>query len=312
MTRSAASSGVLFLVLSGIGYGVMAPFVRVADSVVPPFTSVALRYALVSLALIAGLALTAQSFGVRPASRRDGVILVMIGLFGAGVSNVLFTLAVLSTTVGNAVFLMSLYTVFTPIMAGMVLREWPAGSQWLAFGVALIGVALLTRFGQAQAGGMVGNLFALVGGLLLSMQYVGTRTVRKYSAATISLYLALGSVACSLPIVLIPGLQDRIIDGLSLDASHATAYTPGLGWLALLAFAATNLSVNLLVSQGFRRVRASFGGVLLLLELPVSLLAALVFFEEWPDPLALIGCGLILAAGAAAVRAEGNRPPQPS
>ena len=232
MKKSNYWIGVVYLAIAGCVYGIMAPLVRVANSVVPPFTSMLIRYSLVSLLLILIIRYQHKLRQIIPHSGRDALLLILVGLIGAGLSNVAFALSVLTTTIGNAVFLFSLYAVFTPLLGGTLLREWPTRGQWLALLTAIAGTGLLLT--PSTEGSTLGNLLAIAGALLASVQYVGTRAIRSKSAPIIALYLAFGSIAVALPMAI---ATQWTHSGPSLGAVTAIVRSPypsGLGWIALL------------------------------------------------------------------------------
>lgn len=302
MKSSSYLLGIVYLAVSGCVYGIMAPLVRIANSALPPFSSVTLRYTLVSLILFLILWNRHELSQVVPRSRHDLLLLLTIGLLGAGFSNIAFSLAVLHTTIANATLLFSLYAVFTPLLSGLVLKEWPMPGQWIALLIAMVGTGFI--FTPTTFGSILGNALAFGGALLVSVQYVGTRLVRRYNALIISLYLALGSVILALPLAIV---TEWILHAPTSVTTPYTIYPAWAGWLALIAFAGANLIVNLLVSEGFRLVRSSIGGILLLLEPLVALMIGLLLFAEIPLSISILGATLILGSSVSSVILEKRR-----
>jgi drug/metabolite transporter (DMT)-like permease len=93
---------------------------------------------------------------------------------------------------------------------------------------------------------------------------------------------------------------------LSKVANIAITTPVWLGWTALFALTLMNLSVNLLVTQGFRSVPASYGSILLLLEPVVALLIGTFLFNEPVQPLGLFGSALIFIGGFVAIWSAGR------
>lgn len=82
---------------------------------------------------------------------------------------------VLHTQAARAAFLISLCVVFTPLVEWALLRRRPAGREWVAVGVSLLGAALLA--GDAAGGFGLGDALVLGAALLRALMVCCTRRV---------------------------------------------------------------------------------------------------------------------------------------
>lgn len=132
---------VLLLVITTMLWGFAFVAQKTAMESLGPLTFTAVRYALGSLAILP-LVLWERRRNPRPPSRSDwGLIAAVAIAFFLGAY--LQQLGLTMTTVTNAGFLTSLYVLFVPIFAMLVLFQRPHPIIWVGMPMALAGVYML-------------------------------------------------------------------------------------------------------------------------------------------------------------------------
>lgn len=155
----------------GTSYGLM----KTALAFYPVLGLLALRFGLTFVLLLPALR------GLRgvPAALRWQ----MVGLGGLLLAIFLCeSYGVLHTQAARAAFLISLCVVFTPLVEWVLLRRRPAGREWVAVGLSLLGAALLA--GDAAGGFGLGDVLVLGAALLRALIVCCTRRVLAASSAS--------------------------------------------------------------------------------------------------------------------------------
>jgi DME family drug/metabolite transporter len=208
--------------------------------------------------------------------RRAGWLAVLAGaLLGAGFCG--FILALMHTTVANAVLMLSASPLLTAVLGWLLLGEAVRRATWLAMAVALIGVAVMVG-GGIVAGAWFGNLMALM----------ATAGFSGFAVA-----LRRGRGGDMLPAVLWAGL---------LSALVAALMAPGLSMtlrdVALSAFMGAGLITGgmMLFTAGSRTVPSAELALLALTEVVLGPLWVWLAYAEVPHVLTLLGGALVLAA----------------
>ncbi len=91
-----------------------------------------------------------------------------------GLSNILFTFAVFSTSTANLVFILALNTLLAALFAWLMIGEKPTLATWLAIGATILGVVLIVGDGIGH-GTTFGDLCALGAALSIAFLLVRTR-----------------------------------------------------------------------------------------------------------------------------------------
>ncbi len=88
---------------------------------------------------------------------------------GFATTNYLFVLAVLHTTVANAVVILATSPLFAALFSGLILREWIPLRTWVAILVSLAGIFGVFA-GSLETGGWLGDLFALGAAMVVGLK----------------------------------------------------------------------------------------------------------------------------------------------
>ena len=224
-----------------------------------------------------GLLLIVQSGG-RPlrAAYAAGWPAVLGGVL-LGTSNICFSLAVVHTTVANALFILSASPFISAILAWFLLREHVQRRTVLAMIVALVGVGVMVMEGLG-AGRLFGNVMA-----------VGTTLAH----AGFVISLRYGRHTDMLPSIVVAGASAAIVAfvvGGSMDVSwHDFAMCAMMGMGAM--------SIGFICfTVGSRHVPAAQVALLSLSEVVLGPIWVALMVDELPSLLTLIGGTLVLSA----------------
>ncbi|HEY3375353.1 MAG TPA: DMT family transporter [Candidatus Aquicultor sp.] len=160
-------------------------FVMVKDAVtrMPVMDFLAIRFALATAVMIL---LRPRALKLLDSKSRFHGILLGITL-GAGYAGQTFGLQHTSAAVSG--FITGMFVVFTPLIAGLILRRPIGGMAWLAVGLATVGLALLSLRGFALG---TGELLTLTCALFFAIHIIG---LGEWSAGADSYALAIVQLA---------------------------------------------------------------------------------------------------------------------
>ena len=271
-------------------------FVQVKDAVelYPLFAFLAVRYA------IAGVALAPPALGRLRGLGRDGLgaggglgvlVALGIGLQTAGLER---------TTVTNTGFITGLYVLFTPLLALALFRTRISRELWLAVGLAIVGLAMLSGIPESSASG---DLLVLASTLAQALQIVMVgRYANRYDVFALTFVQV--ATACALF-----GAVALAIGDLSVPRGTTV-------WAALLVTGLFAVAFALLVQVwAQRRVSATRIAIIFSLEAVFAGVAGYLFAGDRLGAIGLAGCAVIFAgilmaepAAAAALRRVVGRP----
>jgi drug/metabolite transporter (DMT)-like permease len=151
----------------------------------------------------------AVMFSLRPAclrrlSRRGWMHGIILGVL-LGLAYITQTQGLLSTSPAVSGFITGMSVVFTPVVAWLLLRQKNSRSTWLAVGLAIIGLALLSLHGWALG---TGELLTLGCAIFVAFHIIG---LGKWSAEHDTYALALVQVATVAVISLIAAAPGGIM-----------------------------------------------------------------------------------------------------
>jgi drug/metabolite transporter (DMT)-like permease len=244
----------------------------------------------------------------RAARRKDGWLLLNMGLLGFGLSKLLAYEGLARSTATDAALIINLEAVFTALLAGALLGHALSRGQWGGLALAFGGGALLIWPSDPRAADpgarLLGNvlLVASVAGEALA-SILGARLMRRMSGPQITARATyLGTAALALPAL----WQWR-------QAGFTLAWlTPlNVAGLLYLSLAATVLAYAL----WFRlvaRVDAGLVSSSLYVQPVVGVLLGILLRREIPTWLQALGAALVFTGIALASRPAGATPPKPT
>lgn len=155
--RASRVRGLLYGLAGGISLSVGGTLIRFVESA-NSWQVIAYRSAFLGLAIMLLCVATYRS-GVFRAYRAIGVQgLLAAVILAAGYPT--YVLALLNTTIANALFILSTAPLIAAVLGRLVLRERVHRSTWLAIGGTVLGVLVMVYEGM-RGGGLFGNVMAL-------------------------------------------------------------------------------------------------------------------------------------------------------
>jgi len=219
----------------------------------------------------------------------DRRALLAVSVFFA-LGSTLYILAVSRTSVANVSCLAATAPVFAAVLAWLLLGERPSVTAWMATGVALLGIYVISR-DQIGAGNEFGNTIALVVAFSFAAQTVA---LRKYRSTDMLPAMCVGGVMVCAAMPILGG--DFAIDLHDL--------------LLILVMGVVQLAVPIvLYVRAARHVPAMPMTLISLLDVVFNPLWAWLGVDETPSSSAIAGGGFIVAAVLLVV--IGRRRPHP-
>jgi drug/metabolite transporter (DMT)-like permease len=287
----------LALLAAQTGFALFPIFGKLALAAVPPLAFAALRV-LGAVLILDAFRRTRRREEIRPADRRR---LLLYGLLGVSINQILFILGLSLTTAINTTILTATIPVFTLAAAGLLGREKLTTRAAVGIGLASVGTWILLnaqRFSWSSEG-FRGVSLLLLNCLSYSMYLVLSRPILKHYrvatfTATVFRYGAILIVLVALPQL------------FGMD----WAAVPPMAWLCVLAVIVLCTAIPyLLNSWALARTHASHVAFYVFLQPVVTTALAIAFLGERPGPktalaalLIFLGLGVTLLKGHLSAR----------
>jgi drug/metabolite transporter (DMT)-like permease len=204
------------------------------------------------------------------------------GIYG-GVAVCFYFLALQQTSLSHALLLNYTSLVFAPLFAAAFLRERITPRTCLAIAIALVGTLLVLVKGPETGRLNMGDLYGLLSGLLAGAAITEIRRLRQTETAW-SVFFYLSIVGVPIALALMVGLNETLV------------WPTATGWLLLAAMATSSMVAQILMTLGFKYVRAAEGTLILMSQLVYTTAASVWLFGEQLGPMTAIGGALILGA----------------
>lgn len=214
---------------------------------------------------------------VAAAFRAAGWPAVVAGLT-LGTSNFTFSLAMIHTTIANALFINAGAPFVAAILSWLLLKETVAWATVVAMIVAFAGVGVMVVDGLV-GGEVFGNVMAVAAALTYAFFAVALRS---------------GRGADMLPSIVIAGLFSAGVAFIVEEGSIAISWHDGAMSVGMGLF--TMSTSFALFTAGARFVAAAPAILLAQLEVVLGPIWVLLLFGEVPSTLSLIGGALVLSA----------------
>jgi drug/metabolite transporter (DMT)-like permease len=283
---SAAASTLLpalALVLNGFVWGVSWwPFRQLQQHGLHPLLATALVYVL-SVALL---------LAVRPGAWRSFAPFPMLWLLAAaaGMTNVGFNWAVTVGDVVRVVLLFYLMPAWTVILAWPLLGEKPTLVSVLRIALAMAGVAIVLKTGEASwpVPESLADWLALAGGLSFALNNILLRKLQHVDAASRVLAMFVGGAVLA-GAAAIAGMAAGVV---------ASPPMPRGAWALGLALSLGFLASNVALQYGAARLNAHTTALIMLSEVVFASLSSVALGAAELTARTLLGGALILAAAA--------------
>lgn len=281
------ADGAMMLVISI--WALSNVFSKTAISEISPFSFVFARLLLV-LPVMFGLVALRRKL-VMPAAN-DWPLLVLAGVCGYGLYNVLYIMGIERTSPFSVALLLSLGPVFTLLLAAILRIERITAAQWLGVAIAIIGVAIFLS--DKLRGGHyhpIGDLITLAAALIFAVYSIASRPLtQRYGAPTATAWSVLVGFLVATPIT-----------WGDFRAQDWAAVGPA-AWFGLLfaAYGSLLIAYNLWAWAIQRVGVGRTAPYLLLLPVMTGVLSAILVGERF-GPVKIFGALLVLG-GTAVVR----------
>jgi drug/metabolite transporter (DMT)-like permease len=201
----------------------------------------------------------------------------LAGAFAYAITVVLFVIANKLTTAANAIFLQFTAPIYIALFGAWFLKEHPSRLDWALIVLAQLGTAMFFLDGLTLKG-MWGNLCALASGVGFAAV---TLLLRKQKDASPGESILLGNLFTA--VICLPFMFDRMPSGQS--------------WLGLAILGVVQLGIPYaLYAHAIKNVKALEAVLIGTLEPVLNPLWVLLFIGEKPQPWALAGGALVIAA----------------
>ena len=207
----------------------------------------------------------------------------------------------LGVPVAIVVLLLYTHPLWTVILGRIFLKEKITNNKVLALFFVLAGVFILVNpFGGGTLGNAFGVFLALMGGVLLSVWFIMGRVsgIKKYNPLTTEFgyyVFMIIFMLISYPLLSL-FITDATIMNLSLNLPIET-------WFYVMLYTIFALTIpHAMFFYGSRKISASDGGIIFLLEPISASILASIFFQEPITLNIIIGGALILAANYLVIR----------
>ncbi len=190
-----------------------------------------------------------------------------------------FFLALTETTVATALAILYVGPVIASVVATRVLDEHPRPQVFAGVAIALLGVLAVVRpGGETTALGLAAAIFG-------ALSLAALMLVAKPAATALGgLVVAAGELT----------IASLVMTPWAVEAARESAQF----WPQLVVLGAVLTGVAGWVFWGaMRRLPVAFVSVIMYLEPASAIVWAMLFLDETPDALALVGIGLVLAGG---------------
>jgi len=254
---------------------------RYAAPVVGVFLFNGLRFALGALVLIPISFIYKPQGHVLPGINRKNIGYVILAGFLLFAGAAFQQAGLIYTPAGNAGFITGLYVIFVPLIMALVLHQWPRPVIWIAAGLAVSGLYLLSASGTLRPN--IGDGYVLISSLIWSLHVIltGWLVIRMDL-----MQFAFGQyLFCAL---------FSIIVGLSLEGK--TLGDMQGAWWAILFTGVISVAIGYTLLAIAQRTAPPADAVIILsVEAIFAAFFGWILLDEYLTSIQILGCGIILA-----------------
>lgn len=277
--------GALFMMGAMTAFTVNDAFMKWLGQDLPFFQILFLRSLAVTLVL--GVLLLRKPLPAVPKGDRRVILIRTLAEIAAAY---FFISALFHMPIANVTAVIQALPLTVTLGAALVLREPVGWRRFTAIGVGLIGVLLIVRPGTAGFDGY--SVYALAAVACVTVRDLAARRV---SRAVPSMVIAFAAAS---GVLFFSGIGAVFTDWHAMSPAHIGA----LGGAVLFILGGYVFSVSAM-RVGEIGVVAPFRYSALV----VALILGLLVFGEWPEPLTLIGAGIVVATGLYTLWRERHR-----
>ncbi len=289
----------LALIIGLIAVSTASSLIRLAQNDGAPSLAIAAwRLALAAL-LLTPIALThyrAEIARLRPAQ----VVLAIVsgGFLAVHFATWITSLAYVSVI--NAVVLVTIHPIFVALVSVLFLHERLDSRTWLGIGLALLGSVIVSVAGGSGAAPihnapLLGDILAVMGALGTTGYFIVGARLRASVSVVPYIWISYSAAAIFL-------IAAAAITGQGMSGLPTSAFL----WMTLLALV-PQLIGHSAHNYALGYLSTAYVSLTILGESIGSGILAVLLFQEYPQPIQIIGAALILGAIFLAGRAESTR-----
>lgn len=274
-------SGAVLLAI--IAYSFAPVFIRAALAEEMSSEWIATLRLLLAVALLAPSALWKKQtrLHLRNISKKD-LIVSLLGALALAMHFITWVLAVKYTTALASTALISVQIIFVAFLAGVLLKEKQSWILLVAVIPAIAGSLLIGGADLIRLGNSTGVIYALISALGISLYYIAGRSARKNLALNTYTIIVYGAGAVFLLIY-------------SLIFANALPVLSFKGILAVLGLVIVCTFLgHSVVNWSLKYVDGVYVSMMTLLQPLLTLVWAMLFFDEYPSIEIYFGTGAIL------------------
>lgn len=218
-----------FAILAALLWGVNYPLVKSVLGIVPENDFLIIRFLLAGLLFLGYLLISGEDLRIA-SEHRVGVLL--LGVLGVGVYNIVWTCGIHRTTAANAALLISASPIFTGLFSLLRGEERISFSKCAGTIMAFAGIGVIINWTPGaefrwQSGAFAGNILVLGGAVLFSMYAIMAKPLLAfYSPAKLTALAMLGG----LPVILINGF----VQGAQVSLAYSPQVWAGLFFIIVM------------------------------------------------------------------------------
>lgn len=266
----ALTPGIRFMIGAAFFYSVMAVFVKLAGTRLPSQEIVFMR----SLFAFLMTFFLIRKGQISLTGNRPGLLMVraIFGFFG--LSAFFYTLTVLP--IADSTLLLYTNPLITALIAPFILKEANTKKQWGMYLAGFLGIILIIK--PTFSLDPYATIIGLSGAVCTSIAYVSVRVLGKSDHEfTIILYFSGFATLASLP-----------------DTTYSFLWPTIPEWLALLGVGIATQIAQVFMTRGLHRETAARATNVGYMNVLFSIGWGLLIWDQFPDPLAITGAGLII------------------
>lgn len=292
ITGISLSRGIVLMLLSSLGFGVMLAFAKLSSQELPPLEVVFFRNLL-------GIVLIYFTFFKKPLRNKGGkpLLLIFRGVVGF-IAMVAFFYNVAHIPLGDAQTYAKTSPIFTALFAFLLLKERLRPLTWAAIVIGFVGIVFITK-----PDGLFIDKHALLGlltGVGAALAYTAVRELNSYydTRSIVLSFMISGTVG---PVILF--IVSQYVYSETFDFLFATFVMPTFETCFYLVGMGISATVaQLLMTKAYAIEKAGVVATIGYTSIAFALLVGALLGDALPDTSTFIGIVLIVISGIAVSR----------
>ena len=282
--------GYFLIALAALSFSGTSLLIRAAESKYgfPPMSALFLRGSMQTVFTLTAIATTIGfRTALQPITRRIKWVLVLRGLSGSSAMCLLY-LALVYIPAGECQTIFFSNPIFLMILSSIFLKESFVRSDMIIAITSLVGVALVAAPSGdynviSAASRIIGSTYSLIAAFLCGISFLCIRSLpADIHFLVFVLALGLGSFSLS------------IVFGGAFGLDFALANKDGVALVALSGL--FGFAAQCLMTKGLQNSKGGLGALFLNIEIPILYAIGVVFLNDVPTAIGIIGSTLVLGS----------------